>query len=338
MDKDYNSILISWRNEKRPQHFSKMFELLISAFDGPINDNDFPTLIILMHEIIINLDHVNEFVEDEGFDLIIDNENLSNQEEPELIIEEKIADLLLNKLILPNNAHTIEKWINQLIETIKLIYDEGFFEEMDDIAVVFEKIGNYLVLQKRDEESVILLKAMKEMDYFDNDAYWNSKETFDGLLYLALEKENDTLGCLVTEAFENLCAMYEKGWEQFIPFMLQMHGDTIDKYDFDPEEFDLAFLNAIRNTKYEKIVLGKSLDTHENRQSLSITKEKLSSIDCKNLESKKSESEKERAPEKVGKSSLKPKAPSSSKKYRPRGIKRYFYGIYKVTHGKKISK
>ena len=333
MEKDYNSILMSWRNEKRPQHFSQLLEVLFNAFDSSIKDKYLPTLIEIMHEIICNLELVNEFMEDEEFDLTLDNENLSNSEEPGIILGEKIADLLLNKLILPEKIDpTNDKWVKQLIELMLIMYDEGFSEDMSDIAVVFEKIGNYLVLQKRDEETVVLLNAMRERDYFDNYAYENSKETFDGLLYLALEKENDTLGCLVTEAFEDLCAMYEEGWEKFIPFMLQMHGDSIDDYDFDPEELDMNYLNAIRSTKYEKLILRESPSLDEDKE---VNQELSLSAVNKISRSEKSESENNGYQKKTGNPSNKPKAGSSSKSYRPKGIKRHFYGLYKLINGKK---
>lgn len=363
MEKDYNSVLMSWRDEKLPQHFSRMLKMMISAFDGPINDNDLPDLINIMYEVITNLDLVGEFMDDEEFDIILDNENLSNSEEPETVIVEKIVDLILNKLVLPNNAPSIEKWINQLIEIIWIIYDEGFSEEMDDISVAFEKIGNYLVLQKRDEEAVILLKAMKERDCLDNYVYSDSQETFDGLLYLALEKENDTLGCLVTEAFENLCGMYEEGWEKFFPFLLQMYGAWINKDDIDPEEFDVDFLNAVRGTKYEEIIRKEFPDFYKevyitgnensgmkdnpnsiksrgsnctnNTSFVSTNQEKLSSINDNKLSLKKPEDKKKSPIKKVKKSSPKPKTASSAKKYRPKGIKGYFYGIYKIFKGKK---
>lgn len=375
MKEDYNFVLTSWRNEKRPIYFSKMIDALSYASNNPISENDVPTLMAIMHEIISNLELINKLKKDGECDLILSNENLSNLEESETIVGEKIADLIFNHLLLPNNAPTIEKSITQLLEISLMIYDEGLSEEIDDIAVVFEKIGNYLVLQKRDKESVVLLEAMKDRDYFDNYAYCNSHKTFDGLLYLALEKENDTLGCLVTEAFENLCGMYEDYWERFIPFMLQMRGDEIEMYDFNPEVYDKDFLNAIRNTKYEKIIFGESpnmdgIDEEEeieeedynteseisvtndkpksrndgqsnsknNIHSVSINQEKLSSIPNINSRLRKSEAENKRYVKKAGKLKLNSKTTSRSKSYRPKGIKGHFYGLYRLLKRKNKSK
>lgn len=370
MGKDYNSIVMAWRREKSPKKFSNMFKMLISAFDSPIDDNDFPDLIIMMQEIVTNLGLVEDFMDDEEFNIFL-NENLSNSEGPELLMGEKIADLILNKLFLPHSGLTIEKWINQLIEILWFIYDEGLSEELDDIDVVFEKIGNYLVLQRRDKESVGLLQALKDRDHLDNYAYWNNNEIFDGLLYLALEKENDTLGCLVTEAFENLCGMDEEGWEKFFPFMLQMHGGWINKDDIDPEEFDVDFLNAIKGTKYEEIIRkefpdlyeedkeeeseDKENDTdyrisctnddtpiknesleirHHNTNLLPKEQQGLVAEDCDYLICDKLETEKKKSSKNYRNTSGGAKATSSNTKYRPKGIKGHFYGLYKFLKGK----